>query len=99
MLLGENRFTALRQFRIEVSTNGVTFTPVYTSPANAFPGAVPRPVAPELILRSFSFPAVNARHVRIVVLHNQCTGNPAFQGEQDTDPTNDTDCRVGTPGA
>jgi extracellular elastinolytic metalloproteinase len=99
MLLGQNRFTALRQFRIDVSTDGVVFTPVSTSSADAFPGATPRPVAPELILRSFSFPAVNASHVRIVVLHNQCTGNAAFQGEQDSDPTNNTDCRVGTPGA
>jgi extracellular elastinolytic metalloproteinase len=34
-------------------------------------------------------------HVQLVVLNNQCTGNPAFQGEQDQDPGNDTDCRTG----
>jgi hypothetical protein len=99
LLLGQNRFTALRQFRIEVSTDGVDFSPVLTSAVDAFPGAPPRPVAPELILRSFSFPAVDASHVRIVVLNNQCTGNSAFHGEQDNDPANDTDCRFGTPGS
>jgi hypothetical protein len=57
-------------------------------------------VSPELIIREFSLPvAVRATHVRIVVLTNQCTGNPAFQGEQDADPLNGTDCREGSPGA
>jgi hypothetical protein len=37
--------------------------------------------------------------VQIRVLTNQCTGNPAFQGEQDADPLNGTDCRQGSPGA
>jgi extracellular elastinolytic metalloproteinase len=94
-----NRFTALRRFRLEVSTNGATFRPHYTSPADAFPGFNPRPVAPEMILRSFSFPAVNASHVRIVVLDNQCTGNTAFHGDQDSDATSGSDCRLGSPGA
>jgi extracellular elastinolytic metalloproteinase len=97
--VGRNRFTALRRFRIEVSTNGLTFRPHYTSPADAFPGFNPRPVAPEMILRSFSVPAVRASHVRIVVLDNQCTGNTAFQGDQDSDPTSGSDCRLGSPGA
>jgi hypothetical protein len=97
--VGMNRFTALRQFRIDVSTNGTTFREHYTSPTNAFPGFNPRPVAPEMILRSFSFPAVNASHVRIVVLENQCTGNTAFHGDQDSDPTSGSDCRLGSPGA
>jgi extracellular elastinolytic metalloproteinase len=94
---GQNRFVMLRQFRIETSTNGVTFTPWITSAGNAFPGFNPRPVAPEMILRSFSGPSRLATHVRIVVLHNQCTGNPDFQGEQDNDPLNPTDCRFGNP--
>jgi extracellular elastinolytic metalloproteinase len=38
-------------------------------------------------------------HVQLVVLDNQCTGNPAFQGEQDQDPDNITDCRLGSPSA
>jgi extracellular elastinolytic metalloproteinase len=97
--VGRNRFTALRRFRLDVSTDGLTFRPHYTSPADAFPGFNPRPVAPEMILRSFSFPEVRASHVRIVVLDNQCTGNTAFQGDQDSDPTSGSDCRLGSPGA
>jgi extracellular elastinolytic metalloproteinase len=97
--VGRNRFTALRRFRLAVSTDGTTFRPHYTSPADAFPGFNPRPVAPEMILRSFSFPEVRASHVRIVVLDNQCTGNTAFQGDQDADPTSGSDCRLGSPGA
>ena len=96
---GQNRFTALRQFKIERSTNGVTFTPVLTSAGNAFPGFNPRPVAPEIILRSFSFSGVPATHIRITALNNQCTGNPDFQGDQDLDPANGTDCRLGSPGS
>jgi hypothetical protein len=97
--VGMNRFTALRRFRLDVSTDGTTFRPHYTSPRTAFPGFNPRPVAPEMILRSFTFPAVDASHVRIVVLDNQCTGNTAFQGDQDNDPTSGSDCREGSPGA
>jgi extracellular elastinolytic metalloproteinase len=29
--------------------------------------------------------------------NNQCTGNPHYQGEQDNDPQNVTDCRLGSP--
>ena len=42
--VGQNRFTALRQFRLETSTNGTTFTPWITSSIDAFPGFNPRPV-------------------------------------------------------
>ena len=49
-------------------------------------------------MRSFSFPSVRASHVRIVVLENQCTGNQAFQGEQEADATSGSDCREGSPG-
>jgi extracellular elastinolytic metalloproteinase len=38
-----------------------------------------------------------ATHVQFVVLNNQCTGNPHYQGEQDNDPANVTDCRLGSP--
>jgi uncharacterized repeat protein (TIGR01451 family) len=51
-----------------------------------------------MILRTFFAGPRQATHVRIVVLNNQCTGNPDFQGEQDADPLNDTDCRFGNPG-
>ena len=34
--------------------------------------------------------------MRLVVLDNQCTGNPAYAGEQDNDPVNNTDCVAGS---
>ena len=37
-------------------------------------------------------PQTKATHVRIRVLTNQCTGAPAYQGDQDDDPGNSTDC-------
>jgi len=30
------------------------------------------------------------------VLNNQCTGGPQYQGEQDNDPSNNTDCTSGS---
>ena len=56
MLFSQNRFVALREFRLQTSTNGVTFTDWIASSADAFPGHTPRPVSPELILRSFDGP-------------------------------------------
>jgi hypothetical protein len=32
----------------------------------------------------------------LVVLDNQCTGGPAYAGEQDADPLNVTDCKAGS---
>ena len=44
-------------------------------------------------MRSFTLPSpVSATHVRLVVDTSQCTGGPAYAGEQDSDPTNSTDC-------
>jgi hypothetical protein len=60
--------------------------------SNAFPGDPPRPVAPILILREFDIPNTKATHLRLVVKTNQCTGGPAFQGDQDADPINNPDC-------
>ncbi len=68
------------------------YTKRYTSPADAFPGNSPRPVSPHLLLRTFDIPNTNATHVRFVVKTSQCTGGPHFQGEQDADPLNNTDC-------
>ena len=109
LLPGQNRFTALRQFELQTCSANVSnanctaptgWTTRLVSPANAFPGFNPRPVSPELLIRSFDLPArIQVTHVRIVVRTNQCTGNPAFQGEQDADPLNGTDCREGSPGA
>jgi extracellular elastinolytic metalloproteinase len=100
----QNRFSALRQFELlacEVRgavdcTQDSQFTSVFTSPANAFPSVVPRPRAPELTLRSFDVPQTRASYVRLRVLSNQCTGQPAYQGDLDDDPLNDADCRTGS---
>ena len=60
---------------------------------NAFPGQAPRPIAPELILRRFDTPDFTATHVKFVVKSSQCTGaDSPYQGDQDADPTNNTDC-------
>jgi uncharacterized repeat protein (TIGR01451 family) len=98
------RFTALRQFEIWTCNGSAVvcaiptnFTKIYTSPANAFPGVRPRPVAPDLILRSFDVPDTNATHVQLRVVSNQCTATgTGFRGEMDSDPANDTDCVVGS---
>ncbi len=39
---------------------------------------------------------IQATHVKLVVLSNQCTGTPAYQGDQDTDPSNNSDCISGS---
>jgi hypothetical protein len=93
-----SRFTALRQFALEACTadcasGSATWTRFYTSPADAFPGALPRPVAPNLTLREFDVPDTQAAAVRLVALHNQCTGQALYAGEQDNDPLNATDCK------
>ena len=97
--LSGSRFTALRKFAIEVCTSGcagkdATWKRIYTSPDNAFPAVRPRPVAPNLQLRSFDVPDTAATHVRFVALENQCTGFGGYAGEQDNDPLNDTDCKA-----
>jgi extracellular elastinolytic metalloproteinase len=100
----QSRYSALRQFalytcRVTASVDcaePADFTVTYTSPANAFPAIAPRPRAPNLILREFDIPDVRASYVRLVVLHNQCTGTPDFQGDQDDDPGNVTDCEEGS---
>jgi hypothetical protein len=94
-----SRFTALRRFAIDVctracTTSGATWKRIYTSRPDAFPAVRPRPVAPNLNLRSFDVPDTPATHVRFVALENQCTGFAGYAGEQDNDPTNDTDCKA-----
>jgi hypothetical protein len=95
----EGRFTALRSFKLE-SCDGRTancnlptsWKPLFASPADAFPAVAPRPLAPDLQLRMFDVPNTTATAVRFTALDNQCTGGPDYQGEQDADPLNDTDC-------
>jgi hypothetical protein len=97
----QNRFSALRSFEVYACNASVLnlyctldtgFTRVFTSAADAFPGDVPRPAAPDLLLRAFDIPATQATHLQLRVVANQCMGNPAFQGDQDADPLNDSHC-------
>lgn len=93
-----SRFTALRKFALEACVKNcgsasARWKRFYTSPGNAFPAVAPRPVAPNLTLRGFNVRDTRARAIRFVVLENQCSGTPAYAGEQDKDPTNDTDCK------
>ncbi len=103
-----SRFTALRQFAIEACTESATsdcsstlpstaggspYTRVYTSPADAFNGVNPRPLAPALLEKTFDIPDTSATHLRLVALENQCTGQASYAGEQDADPLNATDCK------
>jgi extracellular elastinolytic metalloproteinase len=98
--VGQSRFTALRQFELWACNadegancaSDAGYTLEYTSPADAFPGDPPRPVAPQLILRTFDVSDFFATHLRLVVKTSQCTGGPAFQGDQDADPANSADC-------
>jgi hypothetical protein len=95
----QNRFTDLRSFVIQVSSNGgKTYRTVKASGKRFFPGRLPRPVAPDLILRSLRFHPTKADHVRLVIRTNQCTG---FSGYRDTDndPLNNADCRKTTDGS
>ena len=101
------RFQNLRQFRVwacdakgtVVCDRDADFTEVFTSAADAFPGDAPRPVAPELKMRSFDIPQTAATHLRVELVTNQCQGGPKFQGEQDNDPGNATDCTTAYAGA
>ena len=102
--LSQSRFSALRQFEIlacEVRgavdcSQDAQFQSIFTSAPDAFPSGVPRPRAPELIMRSFDVPQTRASFVRLRVLSNQCTGTAAYQGDLDDDPLNDADCRTGS---
>ncbi|MBA2639071.1 MAG: M36 family metallopeptidase [Nocardioidaceae bacterium] len=108
--LSQNRFTALRQFAVEVCTAaaanqrcsnrstvagaGDGYERIFRSAEDAFPGDVPRPLSPQLIFREFDVPDRQATHVRMVVLDNQCTGNDQYHGDQDNDPLVNSDCRT-----
>ena len=94
-----SRFTALRKFALEscvkaCGTKKAKWTRFYVSSGKAFPAVAPRPVAPNLIMRSFNVKHVKAAAIRFVALENQCTGYAGYAGEQDNDPTNDTDCKT-----
>jgi extracellular elastinolytic metalloproteinase len=98
----QNRFSALRSFDIFTCNaqagadcgQGSGYRKVFSSRDDAFPGARPRPKAPDLRLRTFDVRDSLATHVRLVVRDNQCTGGPDFQGETnpDSDPAFNPDC-------
>jgi hypothetical protein len=100
------RFNALRKFEIRTCnaalgpcTDPVAhFTTVaFTSADDAFPGDVPRPLQPNLNLRSFTLTTPTlATHVQLRALTNQCTGQAKYLGDQDDDPNNDSDCISGS---
>ena len=101
--LAGSRFTALRKFAIETCTedgntdcsgNSTSYQRIFTSPDDAFPAVVPRPVITNLRFQRFDVPDTRATHVRLVVLENQCTGYAGYAGEQDNDPANNTDCKA-----
>jgi hypothetical protein len=100
------RFTAIRKFEIR-TCNGTCANPLtdftnvaFTSPDDAFPGDVPRPLQPNLNLRSFTLPTPTlATHVQLRVLSTQCTGQTKFAGDQDDDPFNNSDCPSSASGA
>jgi hypothetical protein len=97
----QNRFTALRQFEIlscyQDCADPANYRRVFTSSANAFPADVPRPTAPDLTSRSFRIAPTLATHLMIRVVANQCTGGPAYAGDQDDDPRSTSDCTTGNP--
>ncbi|GAA4118160.1 hypothetical protein GCM10022415_16720 [Knoellia locipacati] len=101
------RFQNLRSFTVlacdakgrVLCDKDADFRPVFTSAPDAFPGAAPRPVAPELKMRTFDIPQTAATHLRFALDTNQCQGGPQFQGEQDEDPNNATDCTTAYAGA
>jgi hypothetical protein len=103
----QDRFSALRQFTIQACTAAGSvkctkdseFHAVFKSGKRAFPSTYPRPLAPDMLIRGYKLPhPVSATHLRLVVVHNQCTGAPQYQGDQDNDPTNSTDCDADSDG-
>jgi extracellular elastinolytic metalloproteinase len=98
----QNRFSALRSFDVftcDASTGAdcgqaESFTQVFSSADDAFPGKRPRPKVPDFIVRPFDVTDSKATHLRLVVRDNQCTGGPDFQGETnpDDDPNFTPDC-------
>jgi len=98
----QSRFSAMRSFDVLAcdATAGTDctaadhFTRIFQSPGDAFPAGRPRPRVPDLQIRAFDVTDTQATHVRMVVRHSQCTGAPAYKGENnpDNDPAFNPDC-------
>ena len=72
------------------------WTKIITGQADSFPGANPRPGTQDESFRYFNAsPQPIATHLKFVTTANQCTGQPSFQGDQDLDPANNSECRTG----
>ena len=103
--LAQNRFTALRRFEIGTCnsrfadcTQDDSYQRAYTSAADAFPARRAAPGGADAAdARRSRSRRSQATHLRIVVRTSQCTGGPAYQGEQDADPANATDCNEAGP--
>ncbi|WP_240197727.1 M36 family metallopeptidase [Nonomuraea lactucae] len=97
----QNRFSALRSFEVLACDSGcadpANFTKIYTSPADAFKTALPRPRGADLLIKSFRVPTTTAAHLMLRAVTTQCTGNPLYAGEQDSDPNSATDCATASP--
>ncbi len=84
---------------LPADTPGSPYTTIYdstdgkTAGQAAFDSTLPRPLAPDLLLKQFDVPDTAATHVRLTALENQCSGTPQYAGEQDNDPLNATDCK------
>ncbi|MEV6346269.1 M36 family metallopeptidase [Actinoplanes sp. NPDC051851] len=93
-------FAGVRSFEIQACnaatgadcTTDEAYTTVYTSPDDAFDSGNFRPKPPDLLLKSFTIRPTLATHLRMVALTNQCTANPRYMGEKDSDPRTATDC-------
>ncbi|WP_235854355.1 M36 family metallopeptidase [Nonomuraea aridisoli] len=97
----QNRFSSLRSFEVlacsQDCADPANFRKVYTSKANAFDSALPRPRGADMLIKSFDIRSVNATHLMLRALTTQCTGNPLYAGEQDNDPNSATDCATASP--
>ncbi|MGC5017603.1 M36 family metallopeptidase [Micromonospora sp. DT47] len=101
---GQNALSALRSFAV-LTCNATTtdcadpnrWERIFTSADDAFPGGKYRAYTRDINLRSFLVPTTLATHVRLEVLASQCTGGPAYAGEQDDDPATTTDCATASP--
>ncbi|PWU55629.1 peptidase M36 [Micromonospora sp. S4605] len=100
----QNSLSALRSFAVSACNAKTTdcadpanWRRIYTSAADAFPGGAYRAYVRDINLREFRVPTTLATHLRLEVLASQCTGGPAYAGEQDDDPATTTDCATASP--
>lgn len=104
---GQNRFSSIHQFALLTCDSSVancaqdaSYTQAFVSPDGAFPAAGFRPTISDMLMRGFAITPVRASHVRFVALHNKCSGFAGYKGylgvpgNEDADPTNNTDCRI-----